>query len=104
MSAPTHGGVPRRPNDVTPQWLTARLRGHGVLSSGAVTSVTADKTNDWNMARSARIAVTYDDAANRQAPRSLFVKIMATPDPYADFIPGEIAFYNEALPGPPGAP
>lgn len=98
MSAPTHGGVPRHPDDVTPQWLTARRQENGVLSSGAVTKVTAHKTNDWNMTRSARIAVDYDDAANRQAPRNLFVKIMETPDTYADFIPGEIVFYSEALP------
>ncbi|MFP6743166.1 MAG: phosphotransferase [Alphaproteobacteria bacterium] len=98
MSASSRGGVPRHPDDVTPQWLTARLREDGVLSSGAVTKVTAHKTNDWNMAASARVAIDYDDAANRQAPRSLFVKIMETADPYADFIPGEVAFYNEPLP------
>ena len=69
-----------------------------MLWSGAVTNVTAHKTNDWNMANSARVAIEYDDAANRQAPRNLFVKIMEPPDPYADFIPGEIAFYSEALP------
>jgi hypothetical protein len=98
MSASSRGGVPRHPNDVTPHWLTARLKDHGVLSSGAVTKVTAHRTNDWNMARSARVAVAYDGDANPDAPRSLFVKIMEAPDPYADFIPGEVAFYNEPLP------
>ena len=48
--------------------MTARLRADGVLSSGAVTKVTAQKTNDWNMARSARIAIEYDGNANQQAP------------------------------------
>lgn len=98
MSAPTNGGVPRHPNDVSPQWLTARLRANGVLSSGAVRSVTVHKTNDWNMARSARIAIGYDGEANPDAPPSLFVKIMENEDPYADFIAGEIAFYSEPLP------
>lgn len=98
MSAPTHGGVPRHPNDVSPEWLTARLRANDVLSTGAVTAVTVAKSNDWNMARSARIAIAYDGEANRQAPRSLFVKIMEDEDPYADFIAGEIAFYSEPLP------
>ena len=98
MSTSTRGGVPRHPNDVSPEWLTARLRADGVLSSGAVTKVTAQKTNDWNMARSARIAIEYDGNANQQAPRNLFVKIMEDEDPYADFIAGEIAFYSEPLP------
>jgi hypothetical protein len=98
MSASSRGGVPRHPDDVTPQWLTARLREDGVLSSGAVSKVTPHKTNDWHMAASARVTIDYDDEANRQAPRSLFVKIMEAPDPFADFIPGELAFYSEALP------
>ena len=54
MSAPTDGGVPRHPNDVSPEWLTARLRANDALSTGAVTAVTVAKSNDWNMARSAR--------------------------------------------------
>ncbi|SVD45255.1 uncharacterized protein METZ01_LOCUS398109, partial [marine metagenome] len=31
-----------------------------VLSTGAVTAVTVAKSNDWNLARSARFAIAYD--------------------------------------------
>jgi len=99
MSAEHHGGVPRHPNDVTPRWLTARLREVGALPSGSVTSVAVELAEKWNVAQPARLAIDYDRDAPRDAPRRLFVKIAETDDPLSDIFLGETAFYAARPPG-----
>ena len=89
---------PEHPDKITPEWLTARLRRHGVLARGTVTSVEVRLNENWNVATTARLFLAYDANAPSNAPASLFVKIRDERDPFADIVPGEFAFYDEALP------
>ena len=44
-----HHQTPRHPTDVTPEWLTLRLRNHGVLLNGKVTSISTQVGETWNV-------------------------------------------------------
>jgi len=54
MSTSTNpiGTFPHHPNDVTPQWLTARLKLRGLLTTSCISSITPD----FLKLRSTRIA------------------------------------------------
>ena len=96
MPADTLGDVPRQPEDLSPQWLTACLKDSGHLPSGTVTAVAATRAEKWHLAQPARLTVTYSDSAPAEAPRRLFAKLAKSDDPLADIFPGEIAFYRNA--------
>jgi len=94
MPAETTATVPQHPNDVTPQWLTARLREVGILPRGQVTSFDAKLPAKWNRTQAARLTLQYDAKAPAAAPRNLFLKV-ADPDGGSLEDPcDEITFYQ----------
>jgi len=94
MPAESSTTVPQHPNDVTPEWLTARLRENGVLPQGAVQSFDAKLPAKWIRTQAARLTLAYDASAPGEAPRKLFLKI-ADPDGGSVEDPcDEITFYQ----------
>ncbi|MCC6925890.1 phosphotransferase [Novosphingobium sp.] len=51
---------PTHPADVTPEWLTARLRQGGLLDSGTITAVRWEAIGTGQVGDSARFHLTYD--------------------------------------------
>lgn len=98
MSAGRYGGMPRHPNDVTPQWLTARLRESGALPSGSVTSLDVDPVEKSLTAQTARLTIGYDLKTAPGAPRGLFMKFAEPDDRLADMTRREVEFYSQKLP------
>ena len=86
------------PNQISPEWLTQRLRANGHLNQGEVVSV--EITSQSN-ARSmiASYAVEYSEGTPETAPRRLILKI---PLPHPDNA-HEIQFYQELSADIPGA-
>ena len=88
MPAKLCGGLPHHTKEIQPEWLTDRLREHGVLPTGNITSINVEVGELWNVAVTARIAMAYDQLAPPCAPSSLFVKIRETADPYEETFAG----------------
>ena len=85
---------------LTPLWLTQRLRARGILPEGEVTEVRVAQSRQTNVSQVHHVTVCYTAGAPEAAPSRLFVKI-----PGADFAWGsrEIEFYTRLAPAMRGA-
>jgi hypothetical protein len=97
--------VPRSPEEITPEWLTAALRSTGVIREANVTSVSTQGIGAGAgfLGQLAKVAVTYD-REEQAAPRSMIFKV-PTLDPGGRevsnlfrFYEREICFYREIAP------
>ncbi len=91
---------------VTPEWLTAKLRERGVLPRGAVSHIEFDSTtfNQGFVSNIARLKISYSQDAfgklPRNVPNSLFLK-MSKPDVHPEMLKRgchEISFYRAVQP------
>jgi len=99
MSTSTNpiGTFPHHPNDVTPQWLTARLKLRGLLTTSCISSITPDFLGGVYLAKSAILQLSYDQQELR-SPLSLFIKITEPDEQFGDVTAGEAAFFRQELP------
>lgn len=81
-----------RPDQITPQWLTAVLRENGYLQRGNVASLTAQPLDSHAQVALA-LTLAYSHNASASAPRQLVCKMDSSPAAYSIY--GEILFYTE---------
>jgi hypothetical protein len=88
--------------EVTPAWLTAVLREHGVLLRGKVTRVTPGKVQSTFASSVWRLAVDYTENASPSAPKKLFLKVSNPTLAPGKFDPEhlrrEVLFYSAIAP------
>ena len=80
---------------VTPAWLTRRLRQTGVLAQGRVATIQVLESSTSNPSTHYRLAVQYTPA-NIDGPGALFLKIANEDFPWKD--DSEVLFYNTLVP------
>lgn len=102
MSAQGCGEVPCHPNDITPQWLTVRLKENGALLSGKVASLTTEVAEKWYVATTARVSVEYEGCDVEKPPRDFFIKLSGPDLRYEGLALKEFEFYR--LPYPSDLP
>lgn len=92
---------PTRPDDVTPDWVTERLRAAGTLKRGQVETIAWDAIGTGQVGDSVRFSLTY---SGDQGPPSLAGKFPAA-DPTSrgtaaafGLYAKEVAFYRELAP------
>lgn len=62
-------------SDLTQAWLTAVLRGAGVLTSGQVIAARTESVGNGMVAATVRIHLSYDAMADATAPATLVAKM-----------------------------
>lgn len=97
MSTEISGAFPHHPNDVTPQWLTARLKLRGLLNTSSILSIDPHFLGGVYLAKSAILRLNYD-LQESCAPQSLFVKIAEPDEQFGDVAAGEVAFFRQQFP------
>jgi hypothetical protein len=98
--------VPRRPEEITPSWLSEALTGCGVANGARIVSVKAQSIGAGAglFGQLARLHVTYDGGSNG-APRTLIAKMPTTHPGNREignlfqFYEREARFYEEVAPG-----
>jgi hypothetical protein len=85
------------PRHVTPGWLTAALRGAGVLPRGEVVAIEEAANNAFNSAVS-HLTLTYSPDASETAPRRLVLKRNIDADWAVAAAEREVAFYRLLAP------
>jgi thiamine kinase-like enzyme len=94
------------PEDVTPTWLTERLRAEGCLPSGRATEVHVGQRRTTLLSTIVSLAVDYSTDAPAGAPTRLILK--TTRDGLAPGLRSvgqrEVAFYQRVAPLMPGGP
>ena len=83
-------------DQLTPDWLTSRLRTNGFLYSGHVTEVKQAKSFRTPSSHMWHLTVTYSDDSPQSAPRKLFLKLS---NPGRSSVNGrEVEFYTHVAP------
>lgn len=100
MSADSRNECPTRPEEVTPDWLTAQFQMAGVLPNGAVTAVQIDAKPKWRSTHVLHLTLDFSPGAPAEAPRHVLAKIIEPEEnrQFADLYPGEVAFYDRTWP------
>lgn len=104
MGATSTSKVPRTPQEISPQWLTAALTEGGVLSGGRVTSISLQDIGAGAgfFGQLAKMAVEYEGASG--APASMIVKVPTVLAQSREvgnlfrFYEREIEFYRQVAP------
>ena len=91
------GDFPHHPDDVTPQWLSARLQSKGLLNTGKIVSIDSRFLGGIYLAKSAILKIHYDQEKT-DGPQSLFIKISDPDEQFGDVSAGEIAFFRQHYP------
>ena len=92
--------------EVTPLWLTERLRANGHLRRGGVSGVRVKSSRTLPVSVISRLEVEYEPGAGPEAPRNLFLKV-SNPDfvnEPRESPPEEIVFYSSVAPEMPDPP
>jgi hypothetical protein len=93
--------------EVTPEWLTLRLRHNGFLPRGRVSGVHVKSSRTLTVSIVSRLGVEYADDAPPLSPRDLFLKVSNpnfVPALARQNTPAEMVFYNSVsreMPDPP---
>lgn len=97
--------TPRRPEEISPEWLTAVLRDSGALGAGRVAALHQRRLGgvEGFLSRVVRVDLRYEGEASG-APASLIVKLPPAAGAYRDFgdelhaFARELRFYREVAP------
>lgn len=90
--------VIQSPDQVSPDWLTAKLQERGALSRGSVSGITFDSEsfNKGFVSNIANLHIEYSSDAEGKLPSTLFLK-MSKPDVHPELLARgchEVAFYQ----------
>ena len=94
MSAKNSDAFPHHPNDVSPAWLTHRLKTSDLLSRGRIESIEVKPLGGVWLAQSAILKLKYSKRANGVKPQSLFIKIARPDTQFGDVTAGEVEFFQ----------
>ncbi len=92
-----------KPEQITPTWLTAALKGSGALTGGAVAAFESD-TGRGNWSSNAILHLRYTADATGELPPRLFLKMVNTDLDGESFDASEVAYYTRDYVGVAGAP
>lgn len=85
--------IVRNIEQVTPAWLTEKLRSTEALHHGAVNTVSIEQ-NERNLSTNFRLKLTYTDDARGQLPPNLFLKLVQTDQDDESFGESEVNYYT----------
>ena len=98
MTAKNSDAFPHHPKEVSPAWLTNRLKTSSLLSSGRIESIEVKLLGGVWLAQSAILSLQYSNKATGLKPSSLFIKIARPDIQFGDVTAGEVEFFQKYKP------